>query len=117
MNTSPPIVTTPSHDSVSTPTPYLFNDASHCDLHRKLGSHLSVTGAFRGLISPFSAECATVSVELHFLESSQPPQSPRGDSGIWEGFIAYLGKGSVTSTTRRTTTFTTSRNVTDGRRP
>ena len=77
---------------------YLFNEGSHCDLHRKLGSHLvsnrGVPGTYFAVWAP-NAQSVSVEGDFNFWNRHSHPLRPRGDSGIWEGFIAYLGKGSV----------------------
>jgi 1,4-alpha-glucan branching enzyme len=75
---------------------YLFNEGSHFRLYDKLGAHLLSAGGGRGaLFSVWAPNARAVSVVADFnsWESDRHPLVPRGSSGIWEGFIAGVGRG------------------------
>ncbi len=75
---------------------YLFNEGSHYRLYEKLGAHPTSAGGEPGTyFAVWAPDARQVSVvgdfngwnnETHLLR-------PRGQSGIWEGFIPSLGRG------------------------
>ena len=77
----------------------LFQSGKHFDLHHKLGSHIVEHDGQRGVcFSVWAPNARRVSVTGDF--NNWDPDAhillPRWDkSGIWEGFIPGLGKGSV----------------------
>ncbi len=76
---------------------YLFREGNHFKLYDKLGSHvLSVAGELGTLFSVWAPNAEKVSVigDFNGWDASRHPLSPRWDgSGIWEGFIPGLGRG------------------------
>jgi 1,4-alpha-glucan branching enzyme len=77
---------------------YLFNEGNHFRLYDRLGSHVIATGESSGTyFAVWAPDAERVFVigdfngwnkENHFL-------SPRGQSGIWEGFFSGIGKGAL----------------------
>src|SRR5581483_5785266 len=77
---------------------YLFNEGSHFGLHEKLGAHVDVVdgvpGVFFAVWAP-NAERVSVMGDFNGWNRSSHPLHSRGQSGIWEGFIAGLGRGAL----------------------
>ena len=75
---------------------FLFNEGSHYRLYEKLGSHLisdgDVQGTYFAVWAP-DAEQTFVMGDFNNWSKVSHPLNPRGQSGIWEGFIAGVGKG------------------------
>ena len=77
---------------------YLFNEGSHFRLHEKLGAHpLTLEGAAGTYFAVWAPDAEQVSVIGDFNEwkTTSHPLHPRGRSGIWEGFIPGVGKGTA----------------------
>src|SRR5712692_13477 len=95
--TSPPKV----HYDVSLLTDhdiYLFNEGTHYRLYDKLGAHLlsheGVEGTYFAVWAP-DAEKVTIVGDFNGWNKTSHPLRPRGSSGIWQGFIPGIGKGSI----------------------
>jgi 1,4-alpha-glucan branching enzyme len=77
---------------------YLFNEGSHFRLYDKLGTHpLTVAGtqgAYCAVWAP-NAERVSVVGDFNHWDGTRHPLGSRGDSGIWEGFLGGIGKGSL----------------------
>ena len=78
---------------------YLFNEGSHYRIYEKLGAHpMTVDGEAGTCFGVWAPNAREVSVIGDFNgwngRSSQALQ-PRGDSGIWEGFLPGIGKGTL----------------------
>jgi 1,4-alpha-glucan branching enzyme len=75
---------------------YLFNEGSHFRLYEKLGAHplrwADVEGTYFAVWAP-DAEQVCVIGDFNGWNNSSHPLRPRGQSGIWEGFIPGIGKG------------------------
>ena len=75
---------------------YLFNEGTHYDLASKLGSHLvevgGVTGAYFAVWAPNSERVSVVG-DFNGWNPATHPLSPKGQAGIWEGFIPGVSKG------------------------
>ena len=75
---------------------YLFNEGSHFRLYEKLGAHLMtvdrVEGTHFSVWAP-NAEQVFVIGDFNGWDKSSHPLRPRGQSGIWEGFIPGVGQG------------------------
>ncbi len=77
---------------------YLFNQGSHYRLYEKLGSHLAEVEGVKGVhFAVWAPEARSVSVigDFNGWSRSRHPLMARGSSGIWEGFIAGLGRGEI----------------------
>jgi 1,4-alpha-glucan branching enzyme len=74
---------------------YLFNEGSHFRLYEKLGAHIiSVDGrqgTYFGVWAP-NAETVGVIGDFNGWDDRRHLLTPRGESGIWEGFIAGVGR-------------------------
>lgn len=78
---------------------YLFKGGQHHRLYQKMGSHLvekdGIQGTYFSVWAP-NAESVGVAGEFNYWNSSHHALFPRWDeSGIWEGFIPDLGKGTL----------------------
>ncbi|MBW3599078.1 MAG: 1,4-alpha-glucan branching protein GlgB [Planctomycetes bacterium] len=77
---------------------YLFNQGSHFDIWRKLGSHVmsegGVSGVYFAVWAP-SARQVSVIGDFNQWSKDRHPLRPRGSSGIWEGFIPGLDRGTL----------------------
>ncbi len=77
---------------------FLFNEGSHYRIYDKLGSHCIEAGGEKGIyFATWAPNAREVSVMGNFNDWNTQTHklSPRGDSGIWEGFIPGLGKGTL----------------------
>jgi 1,4-alpha-glucan branching enzyme len=74
----------------------MFNEGTHYRLYEKLGAHLchdgDREGAYFAVWAP-NAERVSVVGDFNGWDRNAAPLAPKGDSGIWEGFIAGAGKG------------------------
>ena len=77
---------------------HLFNEGSHNRLYHKLGAHLVThngqSGTYFAVWAP-DAERISVVGDFNGWNPDSTPMNPRGHSGIWECFVAGLGKGSI----------------------
>ncbi|MBN2123266.1 MAG: 1,4-alpha-glucan branching protein GlgB [Deltaproteobacteria bacterium] len=75
---------------------YLFNEGSHLQLYATLGSHPmrweDVEGTHFAVWAP-NAEGVFVMGDFNEWNKTSHPLRPRGTSGIWEGLIPGVGKG------------------------
>jgi 1,4-alpha-glucan branching enzyme len=77
---------------------YLFNEGSHYRIYEKMGAHLMELDGTQGtLFSIWAPSARQVSVAGGFngWNRESHPLQPRGSSGIWEGFVAGVGKGTL----------------------
>ncbi|MGD2126737.1 MAG: 1,4-alpha-glucan branching protein GlgB [Desulfobacteraceae bacterium] len=75
---------------------YLFNEGSHFRLYEKLGAHPLVRGGREGTCFAVwapDAEEIFVMGDFNGWNKRSHPLRPRGESGIWEGFMTGVGKG------------------------
>ncbi|NGZ09632.1 MAG: 1,4-alpha-glucan branching protein GlgB [Nitrospira sp. LK70] len=75
---------------------YLFNEGSLVNLYEKLGAHPGrVNGQDGTFFAVWAPDAERVSVIGSFNDWKQDrhPLSPRGHSGIWEGFVPGIGTG------------------------
>jgi 1,4-alpha-glucan branching enzyme len=77
---------------------YLFNEGSHFRLYEKLGAHTArinnIEGTYFAVWAP-DAERVSVLGNFNNWNDSSHLLSPRGSSGIWEGFFPGIGKGEL----------------------
>ncbi len=77
---------------------FLFNEGSHFKLYEKLGAHLvtldGVEGTYFAVWAP-NAKQVSVAGEFNSWDKSSHPLRPKGQSGIWEGFIPDIGRGAL----------------------
>jgi 1,4-alpha-glucan branching enzyme len=77
---------------------YLFNEGSHFALYEKLGAHIEAvdgeTGVSFAVWAPNAAKVSVVGDFNGWTPGSHPLRQT-GSSGIWEGFCAGLGAGSL----------------------
>ena len=75
---------------------HLFNEGTHYRLHEKLGAHPmrvdGVAGTYFAVWAP-NADGVSVMGDFNDWSKSKEPLRIRGDSGIWEGFVAGVEKG------------------------
>ena len=75
---------------------YLFNEGTHHRLHDHLGSHPGTqdgqAGTWFAVWAP-DAERVSVMGDWNDWSKDAHPLALRGTSGIWEGFLAGVGKG------------------------
>jgi 1,4-alpha-glucan branching enzyme len=77
---------------------HLFNEGTHYRIHQKLGAHLTTVdgqlGTTFGVWAPNAREVSVIGNFNHWTPGAHRLY-PRGNSGIWEGFIPGAGKGSL----------------------
>ena len=77
---------------------YLFNEGRSLRLYEKLGAHRIVSGDREGVYFAVwapDAEAVSVIGDFNGWHAGRTSLQPRGKSGIWEGFVAGLGVGTV----------------------
>jgi len=77
---------------------YLFNEGSHFHLYRKLGAHPVIRNGVAGTcFSVWAPNAEQVSVIGSFNDWAEDAHAlcPREESGIWEGFIPGVGRGTL----------------------
>jgi 1,4-alpha-glucan branching enzyme len=77
---------------------YLFNEGSHLRLYQKLGAHpVTVEGQEGTYFAVWAPDARQVSVigDFNGWDNASHPLSPRGQSGIWEGFIPGVSQGAI----------------------
>jgi 1,4-alpha-glucan branching enzyme len=77
---------------------YLFNEGSHYRIYDKLGAHaMNVGGEAGTYFAVWAPNAREVSVIGNFNQwkPQAHPLQPKGNSGIWEGFIPTLGVGTL----------------------
>jgi 1,4-alpha-glucan branching enzyme len=77
---------------------FLFNEGSHYRLYEKLGAHQTtvdgIEGTYFAVWAP-DAKRISVTGEFNGWDKSSHPLCPKGQSGIWEGFIPGMAKGKL----------------------
>lgn len=78
---------------------YLFKEGNHFRLYEKMGAHVieheGVRGVYFAVWAP-NAKSVSVIGDFNDWDKEGNPLSPRWDgSGIWEGFIPNLDKGTI----------------------
>src|SRR5271168_1983632 len=77
---------------------YLFNEGTYYRAYEKLGAHLTTSGAEPGTsFGVWAPNARQVSVIGNFngWNPGSHPLQMRENSGIWEGFVPGVGKGSA----------------------
>jgi 1,4-alpha-glucan branching enzyme len=77
---------------------YLFNEGTHYRLHEKLGSHLVKVGRKSGVyFAVWAPDAQEVSVigDFNGWNPAVNTLQPKGHTGIWEGLVEGIGKGTV----------------------
>jgi 1,4-alpha-glucan branching enzyme len=73
---------------------HLFNEGTHNKLWQKLGSHIVPGGVVFAVWAP-NAERVSVVGDFNGWSREANPLERRGESGIWEGFIAGVERGAT----------------------
>ncbi|HEY2091605.1 MAG TPA: 1,4-alpha-glucan branching protein GlgB [Thermoanaerobaculia bacterium] len=73
---------------------HLFNEGTHRKLWEKLGSHIAPGGVIFGVWAP-NAERVSVIGDFNGWDSERNKLEARAASGLWEGFVPDIGKGTV----------------------
>jgi 1,4-alpha-glucan branching enzyme len=73
---------------------HLFNEGTHHKLWEKLGNHLVPGGVMFGVWAPNAASVSVVG-DFNDWNNDSHPLHRRGESGIWEGFVAGLERGAT----------------------
>ena len=77
---------------------FLFNEGSHYRLYEKLGAHLltmdGVEGVYFAVWAP-NARQVSVTGDFNSWNKTSHALCPRGQSGIWEGFIPGVTEGAI----------------------
>jgi 1,4-alpha-glucan branching enzyme len=77
---------------------FLFNEGTHYRLYEKLGAHPAtvdgVAGAYFAVWAP-NARNVSVIGDFNDWQVTAHPLRPRGDSGIWEGFVPAVQRGAL----------------------
>ncbi len=77
---------------------FLFNEGSHYRLYEKLGAHVQtvqgVEGTHFAVWAP-NARQVSVTGEFNDWDKTSHALRPRGQSGIWEGFVPGVAKGTI----------------------
>ncbi|RJQ63320.1 MAG: 1,4-alpha-glucan branching protein GlgB [Desulfobacteraceae bacterium] len=75
---------------------YLFNEGSHFRLHEKLGAHPRAgSGGTQFSVWAPNAKRVSVMGDFNGWNKESHRLEPRGESGIWEGFIPGAAAGNV----------------------
>lgn len=75
---------------------YLFNEGNHVRMYNKMGAHLAELDGQKGThFAVWAPNAYSVSVigDFNGWNRNSHPLSPRGSSGVWEGFIPGVTKG------------------------
>lgn len=77
---------------------YLFGEGTHEQLYHKFGAHLmtvdGVAGAYFAVWAPNATSIAVMGDFNHWDQTTHPLQRHE-TSGIWEGFIPHIDKGTI----------------------
>ncbi|NJK82325.1 MAG: 1,4-alpha-glucan branching enzyme, partial [Chloroflexaceae bacterium] len=76
----------------------LFHEGSHLHLYEKMGAHpMTVDGVAGTYFAVWAPHAKMVSVvgDFNSWNRTSNPLYARGTSGIWEGFVADVGKGTL----------------------
>src|SRR6266516_483774 len=100
MTSKTPIASPVRHDVslFSADDLYLFNEGRNYRAYNQLGAHAaSFDGELGTSFSVWAPNARKVSVIGSFNDCNNTSHrlEPRGNSGIWEGFISGVGKGAL----------------------
>jgi 1,4-alpha-glucan branching enzyme len=88
----------PAESFISDDDLYLFNEGTHARLYEKLGAHhakiAGAEGTYFAVWAP-NAEAVFVTGSFNDWNKETHPLSRRANSGIWEGFIPGVDKGTL----------------------
>jgi 1,4-alpha-glucan branching enzyme len=77
---------------------HLFNEGTHYDLWKKLGSHIvcngDAVGTYFAVWAP-NAKSVSVIGDFNNWRKGETPLTQRGSSGIWEGFVSGIEQGTA----------------------
>ncbi|HEY8432940.1 MAG TPA: 1,4-alpha-glucan branching enzyme, partial [Sandaracinaceae bacterium] len=78
---------------------HLFHEGTHLRLWERLGAHPGENergepGTWFAVWAP-NARAVSVIGDWNGWDGDATPLSPRGESGIWEGFVPGVGKGEL----------------------
>jgi 1,4-alpha-glucan branching enzyme len=73
---------------------YLFREGTHTRLYERLGCHLVDGGAALAVWAP-NAEAVSVIGDFNGWRPGATPLAPVGDTGVWAGHVAGLGRGAL----------------------
>jgi 1,4-alpha-glucan branching enzyme len=77
---------------------YLFNEGSHHKLYKRLGAHLmtadGVVGTYFSVWAPNASRVHVIG-EFNGWDKTSHPLQAIGKSGIWGGFVAGIGAGTL----------------------
>jgi len=76
----------------------LFNEGSHFRLYEKLGAHpMTINGQSGTYFAVWAPDARQVSAigDFNGWGRNSHPLQPKGQSGIWEGFIPVVGSGAI----------------------
>src|SRR5438093_9503552 len=71
-----------------------FNEGTHSHLYEKLGAHPDQGGTHFAVWAPNAAE-VSLTGDFNGWNRGSHKLYPRGQSGIWEGFLRGVGAGAV----------------------
>ncbi len=77
---------------------YLFNEGNHFHLYDKLGAHPiqheGTTGTYFAVWAPNAKEVSVIGT-FNDWEKGKHMLAPVSESGVWEGFVPNIGKGTL----------------------
>lgn len=77
---------------------FYFNEGTNYRIYEKMGAHpitvSGVAGTYFAVWAP-GAEYVSVIGDFNYWDAGSHPLRPKGSSGIWEGFIPGIGKGTL----------------------
>src|SRR5215471_81927 len=77
---------------------FLFHEGTHRRAWEKLGAHVTqrdgVTGTHFGVWAPNAISLSVIG-DFNGWDKGKDPLEKRTESGVWEGFVAGVGPGSV----------------------